>query len=211
MSGITEIEGVAAPIMLDNIDTDMLCPAQFLHTIDKVGLGKCLFYEFRHKADGSLEEDFILNKPAYQNASILIAGKNFGSGSSREHAAWAVKGFGIRCVIARDFADIFRINAQKNGILLISLDQEIVEALARDAERGANARFTINLLEQKIRRPDGDEVPFTIDPFQREYLLKGMTDVDELGKLAGTIIEYETRQKAAEPWLWANLQAVPLA
>ena len=202
MKGFTQIEGVAASLPWDNIDTDMLCPAQFLHTISKAELGKCLFYEFRHNADGSLAPDFVLNRPAYRNAKILIAGKNFGSGSSREHAAWAVKDFGIRCVIARDFADIFYINALKNGILCVSLSQKELDVLMRDAEQGANAVFTVDLASQKIIRPDGQAVEFEIDPFRKDYLLQGRADVDEFAKMRTAINSFEAKHRASQPWLW---------
>jgi 3-isopropylmalate/(R)-2-methylmalate dehydratase small subunit len=202
MTGFTREKGIAAPLPIDNIDTDMLCPAQFLYTINKTGLGEYLFYEMRRKADGSPVPDFVLNRVPYRKASILIAGENFGSGSSREHAAWALTDFGIRCVIARNFADIFYMNALKNGILLVSLEQAHIDALLEDAGNAGNPVVTVDLVEQKITRPNGQTIEFSIDPFRREYLLNGLTDVGELDKMRTGIEAYEAKQRAAKPWLF---------
>src|SRR5213595_3541283 len=158
MEKFTTLEGVAAPLKIINVDTDMVIPKQYLKTIKRTGLGKGLFSEQRYKDDGGENPDFILNKPAYRNAKVLVAGDNFGCGSSREHAPWALLDFGIRCVIAPSFADIFYNNCFKNGILPIALPKEIVEALMEDATKGANAVMTIDLESETITRPDGEKV-----------------------------------------------------
>src|SRR5271163_374518 len=158
MEKFTTLEGVAAPLKIINVDTDMVIPKQYLKTIKRTGLGKGLFSEQRYKDDGSENPDFVLNKPAYRSAKVLVAGDNFGCGSSREHAPWALLDFGIRCVIAPSFADIFYNNCFKNGILPIKLPKEIVDELMEDAEKGANATMTIDLEEQTISRPDGEKV-----------------------------------------------------
>jgi 3-isopropylmalate/(R)-2-methylmalate dehydratase small subunit len=202
MTGFIKETGVAAPLPIDNIDTDMLCPAQFLYTINKTGLGEYLFHEMRRKADGSLVADFVLNREPYRKASFLVAGENFGSGSSREHAAWALTDFGIRCVIARSFADIFYMNALKNGILLVSLEQPQLDLLLADAANAANPVLTVDLAEQAITRPGGGRIEFSIDPFRRDYLLNGLTDVGELDKMRTGIEAYEAKQRAAKPWLF---------
>jgi 3-isopropylmalate/(R)-2-methylmalate dehydratase small subunit len=202
MTGFTREAGVAAPLPIDNIDTDMLCPAQFLYTINKTGLGEFLFHEMRRKADGSLVPDFVLNREPYRKATIIVAGENFGSGSSREHAAWALTDFGIRCVIARSFADIFYMNALKNGILLVSLEQPQIDVLMKDAANAANPVLTVDLAAQKITRANGESIGFSIDPFRRDYLLNGLTDVGELDKMRSDIQSYEARQRAAKPWLF---------
>jgi 3-isopropylmalate/(R)-2-methylmalate dehydratase small subunit len=202
MTGFTREMGIAAPLPIDNIDTDMLCPAQFLYTVNKTGLGDFLFYEMRRHADGSPVPGFVLNREPYRKATILVAGENFGSGSSREHAAWALTGFGIRCVIARNFADIFYMNALKNGILLVSLEQPQIDALLEDASNAANPVLTVDLAECRITRPNGETIEFSIDPFRREYLLNGLTDVGELGKMRSGIEAYEAKQRAAKPWLF---------
>lgn len=202
MTGLTKVQGVAAPLPIDNIDTDMLCPAQFLYTVNKTGLGEHLFYEMRRNGDGSLVPDFILNRAPYTTASILIAGENFGSGSSREHAAWALKDFGIRCVIAPDFADIFYINALKNGILLVGLEQQQIDLLLEDASDAMNPVLTVDLVDNTITRPGGGRISFSIDPFRRDYLLNGLTDIGELDKMRSSVESYEARQRTARPWLF---------
>ena len=175
MDKFTTLTGVAAPLPLVNVDTDMIIPKQYLKTIQRTGLGKGLFDEMRYLDDGSENPDFVLNKPAYRNAEILVAGENFGCGSSREHAPWALLDFGIRCVIAPSFADIFYNNCFKNGILPVVLPQEDVDRLMDDAGRGANAVVTVDLESQTIAGPDGGTVAFEIDPHRRRCLLKGST------------------------------------
>ena len=170
MDKFTTLEGVAAPLKIINVDTDMVIPKQYLKTIKRTGLGKGLFAEQRYKDDGSENPDFILNKPAYRNAKILVAGDNFGCGSSREHAPWALLDFGIRCVISTSFGDIFYNNCFKNGILPIRVSQDDLDKLFDDAERGANATLTIDLANQEIRGPDGGTVKFEIDPFRKHCL-----------------------------------------
>src|SRR6184192_1507601 len=166
MEKFTVLDGVAAPLKMTNVDTDRIIPKQYLKTIKRTGLGKGLFAEMRYNADGSENPDFVLNKPAYRRAKILVTGENFGCGSSREHAPWALLDFGIRCVIASSFADIFYNNCFKNGILPIKLPQQIVDQLMDDAKKGANARLTVDLQQQTIERPDGEKIHFEIDAFR---------------------------------------------
>ena len=177
MQKFTTLTGVAAPLPMINVDTDKIIPKQYLKTIERTGLGKALFDEMRHNPDGSENPDFVLNQPAYRKAQILVAGENFGCGSSREHAPWALLDFGIRCVISESFADIFYNNCFKNGILPIKVPQSVVDALMEDARKGANARLTIDLERQVIVRPDGEEVHFDLDPFRKHCLLNGLDDV----------------------------------
>ena len=177
MEPFKKLEGVAAPLNMINVDTDMIIPKQYLKTIHRTGLGKALFDEMRHNPDGSEKPDFVLNKPAYRKAQILVAGDNFGCGSSREHAPWALLDFGIRCVISTSFGDIFYNNCFKNGILPIRVSQEDLDKLFDDAERGANATLSIDLASQEIRGPDGGTVKFEIDPFRKYVLLKGLDDI----------------------------------
>ena len=177
MEKFTTLEGVAAPLRVINVDTDMIIPKQYLKTIKRTGLGKGLFSEKRYKDDGSENPDFVLNKPAYRKAKILVAGDNFGCGSSREHAPWALADFGIRCVISTSFGDIFYNNSFKNGLLPIRVSPEDLEKLFEDAERGANATLTIDLEKQEIRGPDGGVVKFEIDPFRKHCLLNGLDDI----------------------------------
>ena len=177
MDKFDHLTGVAAPLNMINVDTDMIIPKQFLKTIKRTGLGKSLFFEMRFKDDGSEVEDFVLNRPAYRDSTIMVAGDNFGCGSSREHAPWALSDFGIKCVIAPNFADIFYNNCFKNGILPIKLPQEDVDKLMEDAERGANATLTIDLEAQTITGPDGGSISFEIDPFKKKCLLEGLDDV----------------------------------
>ena len=201
MDKFTLLEGVAAPLKIINVDTDMIIPKQYLKTIKRTGLGKGLFSEQRYKDDGSENPDFILNKPAYRGAKVLVAGDNFGCGSSREHAPWALLDFGITCVIATSFADIFYNNCFKNGILPIKLPQEDVDKLMDDAERGANAVVTVDLEKQEIRGPDGGCVKFDIDPFQKHCLLNGLDHVGLTMEKTAAIDSFEAKQRASQPWL----------
>ena len=201
MEKFTELTGVAAPLPIINIDTDMIIPKQYLKTIKRTGLGKGLFSEKRYRDDGSENPDFVLNKPAYRQAKILVAGENFGCGSSREHAPWALLDFGIRCVISTSFADIFYNNCFKNGILPIKLPQEDVDKLMDDASRGANAVVTIDLAKQEITGPDGGCIKFDIDPFRKHLLLNGLDDVGLTMQKESKIAAFEAKRQAATPWL----------
>ena len=203
MDKFTVLEGVAAPLKMINVDTDMIIPKQFLKTIVRTGLGKSLFFEIRYDTEGNEIPDFVLNKPQYRNAKILVAGANFGCGSSREHAPWALLDFGIRCVIAPDFADIFHNNCFKNGVLPVRLPREVCEKLMEDARLGANARITVDLERQVVVRPHGEEIPFTIDPLRRHLLLNGLDDIGQTLQHGAAIDRFEARQKAAQPWLYA--------
>ena len=200
MEKFTTLTGVAAPLPLINIDTDMIIPKQFLKTIQRTGLGKNLFDEMRYLDDGSENPDFVLNKPAYREAQILVAGDNFGCGSSREHAPWALLDFGIRVVIAPSFADIFFNNCFKNGILPIPLPQEQVDKLLDDAGRGSNAVLTVDLERQVINGPDGGEIAFEIDPFRKHCLLNGLDDIGLSLEKEDAIAAFEAKQAAQEPW-----------
>jgi 3-isopropylmalate/(R)-2-methylmalate dehydratase small subunit len=201
MDKFTTLTGVAAPLPMINVDTDKIIPKQYLKIVDRSGLGKALFDELRYKSDGSENPDFVLNQPAYRQAKILVAGENFGCGSSREHAPWALMDFGIRCVIAPSFADIFYSNSFKNGMLLIKLPQEIVNELMEDAKKGANARLTVDLASQTITRPDGGTVKFEIDPFLKDCLLNGLDDIGLTLKKESKIAAYEQKQRLTQPWL----------
>jgi len=201
MQKFTTLEGVAAPIRQINVDTDMIIPKQYLKTIKRTGLGKGLFSEQRYKDDGSENPDFVLNKPAYRNAKILVAGDNFGCGSSREHAPWALQDFGIRCVISTSFGDIFYNNCFKNGMLPIRVSPEDLEKLFDDADRGANATLTIDLEKQEIRGPDGGVVKFEIDPFRKHCLLNGLDDIGLTQQKQSKIASYEQKAAAARPWV----------
>ena len=200
MQNFTTLTGVAAPLPMINIDTDMIIPKQYLKTIKRTGLGEGLFSELRYNADGTENPDFVLNKPAYRDAQILVAGDNFGCGSSREHAPWALLDKGIRCVISTSFADIFYNNCFKNGILPIVVSPEDQAKLLDDAERGANARLTIDLAAQEIRGPDGGVVKFDIDPFRKRCLLEGLDDIGLTMEKSGEIADYETRLASERPW-----------
>jgi len=200
MDKFTKLTGVAAPLPLINVDTDMIIPKQFLKTIQRSGLGKNLFDEMRYDADGNEVEDFVLNKPAYREAAILVAGENFGCGSSREHAPWALLDFGIRCVVAPSFADIFYNNCFKNGILPIALPQEEVDKLMDDAERGANAIVSIDLENQVITGPDGGSIGFEVDAFRKHCLLNGLDDIGLTMEKAEAIDAFEAAYHAREPW-----------
>ncbi len=201
MDKFTTLTGVAAPMDMINIDTDMVIPKQYLTTIERAGLGKGLFFEMRYDADGNEVEDFALNKPAYRDAKILVAGENFGCGSSREHAPWALLDFGIRCVIAPSFADIFYNNCFKNGILPIILAPDDMKKIMDDAERGANATLTIDLESQTITGPDGGEIKFDLDAFKKHCLLNGLDDISLTMENSAKIDDFEEKHSAAQPWL----------
>jgi 3-isopropylmalate/(R)-2-methylmalate dehydratase small subunit len=201
MDKFTELTGVAAPMPLINIDTDMLIPKLFSKTIKRTGLGKHLFDEMRYKEDGSEIPDFVLNQPAYRQSQIIVAGENFGCGSSREHAPWALLDFGIRCVIAPSFADIFFNNCFKNGILPIRLPQETVDQLMDDARNGANAKLTIDLEKQLITRPDGSTISFEVEAFRKHRLLNGLDDIGLTMQKGAAIDAYEAKLKLSQPWL----------
>ncbi len=206
MEKFTTLTGVAAPLPIVNVDTDMIIPKQFLKTIKRTGLKDGLFYEMRWSADGK-KLDFVLDKPAYQNAKIIVAGPNFGCGSSREHAPWALLDFGIRCVIAESFADIFYNNCFKNGILPIKLPREDIAKLMDDAERGANAVVTVDLVNQEIKGPDGGTVKFEIDAFRKKCLIEGMDDIGQTMQSGETIEGFEAQRKASQPWLVPSIAA----
>jgi 3-isopropylmalate/(R)-2-methylmalate dehydratase small subunit len=201
MEPFKTLEGIAAPLNMINVDTDMIIPKQFLKTIHRTGLGKALFDELRFNTDGSEKPDFVLNKPAWRKAQILVAGENFGCGSSREHAPWALLDFGIRCVIAPSFADIFYNNCFKNGILPIRLPQADVDKLMDDAERGSNARISIDLEKQEIRGPDGGMITFEVDAFRKQCLLNGWDDIGLTLKSEDKIAAYEKLHKMQAPWV----------
>ena len=201
MDKFTTLTGVAAPMPLVNIDTDMIIPKQYLKTIQRTGLGVALFSELRYDEDGSENEDFVLNKPAYRDAQILVAGDNFGCGSSREHAPWALLDYGIRCVISTSFADIFFNNCFKNGILPIVLPQEDVDKLMDDAGRGSNAVLTVDLESQTITGPDGGSIAFDVDPFRKHCLLNGLDDIGLTLENVGAIDAYEAKASADRPWI----------
>ena len=202
MEKFTTLRGVAAPMPMVNIDTDMIIPKNFLKTIKRTGLKDGLFYEMRWTADGQ-KKDFILDQPAYQDAKIIVAGPNFGCGSSREHAPWALLDFGIRCVISESFADIFYNNCFKNGILPIKVPKEIIDKLMDDASRGSNAIIEVDLEKQEIKGPDGGTVHFDIDPFRKRCLLEGLDDIGLTLEKKGEIDDFEGKQKDAQPWLYA--------
>jgi 3-isopropylmalate/(R)-2-methylmalate dehydratase small subunit len=200
MDKFTTLTGVAAPLEIMNVDTDMIIPKQYLKTIKRTGLGAGLFAEMRFRDDGSENPDFVLNKPAYRDAKILVAGDNFGCGSSREHAPWALLDFGIRCVISTSFADIFYNNCFNNGILPITVSPEDIEKLFDDARRGANATLTVDLERQEIRGPDGGVVTFDIEPARKEKLLKGLDDIGVTMEKTRSIASFEEKAGATRPW-----------
>jgi 3-isopropylmalate/(R)-2-methylmalate dehydratase small subunit len=207
MDKFTKLTGVAAPLPRVNVDTDAIIPKQYLKTIKRTGLKAGLFYEWRTNQDGSEKPDFVLNKPAYRNAKILVAGANFGCGSSREHAPWALLDFGIRCVIAPSFGDIFFNNCFKNGMLPIALPQAEVDKLMHDAEKGANATLSIDLEKQEITRPDGGVIKFDIDPFRKYCLVNGFDDIGLTLRQKDKIDTYEAERRRAMPWLDAGKAA----
>ena len=200
MDKFTTLTGVAAPMPITNVDTDMIIPKQYLKTIQRTGLGKGLFSEMRYNEDGSENPDFVLNKPAYRKAQILVAGDNFGCGSSREHAPWALLDYGIRCVISTSFADIFYNNCFKNGILPIVVSPEDLEKLMDDAERGSNATLTVDLDAMEIHGPDGGVVTFDLDEFKRHCLLNGLDDIGLTMEKAGQIDGFEKDLAERQPW-----------
>jgi len=200
MTPFTTLTSIAAPMPLVNIDTDMIIPKQFLKTIARTGLGRNLFDEMRYTLDGAEIPDFVLNQPAYRSAEILVAGDNFGCGSSREHAPWALLDFGIRCVIATSFADIFYNNCFKNGILPVVLPAEAVAALMADARRGANARMTVDLAAQTVTSSDGTSHSFDIDPHRKHCLINGLDDIGLTMEKAASINAYEARVGTLRPW-----------
>ena len=201
MEKFDKLTGIAAPMPLMNIDTDMIIPKQFLKTIKRSGLGADLFDEMRFNQDGSEIADFVLNQPAYREAEIIVAGDNFGCGSSREHAPWALLDFGVRCVISTSFADIFYNNCFKNGILPIALPQEAVDALMKDAEKGANARMTIDLEAQTVTSSDGESYSFEVDAFKKHCLMNGLDDIGLTMEKAASIDAFETQASQARPWV----------
>jgi 3-isopropylmalate/(R)-2-methylmalate dehydratase small subunit len=201
MEKFTKLEGVAAPLKMINVDTDMIIPADYLKTLKRTGLAKGLFSRIRKLADGSLDPDFALNKPAYKDAKILVAGDNFGCGSSREHAPWALLDAGIRCVISTQFGDIFYNNSFKNGLLPIKVSKEDLEKLFDDADRGANATLSIDLEKQEIRGPDGGVVKFEIDPHRKHCLLNGLDDIGQTNLKKAKVDAFEAKAKAERPWI----------
>jgi len=201
MEKFTSLTGVAAPLEITNADTDMIIPKQYLKTIKRTGLGKGLFAELRYLEDGSENPEFVLNKPAYRSTKILIAEDNFGCGSSREHAPWALLDFGIRCVISTGFADIFYNNCFKNGILPVTVSPENLAKIMDDAKRGANATLTVDLDAQEIRGPDGGIITFDIDPFRKQCLLHGLDDIGLTLQKASNIEAFEARASAERSWL----------
>ena len=201
MDKFTKLRGVAAPLNMINIDTDKLIPKQFLKTIKRTGLGKHLFNEMRFNEDGSEKQDFVLNKSAYREASIIVAGDNFGCGSSREHAPWALLDFGIKCVISTSFADIFYNNCFKNGILPIVVNKQQLDQLIDDAENGANAVLDVDLEAQEIMRPSGEKVTFEIDEFRKHCLINGLDDIGLTMEKDENIDNFEKRRAAEQPWV----------
>ena len=203
MDKFTTVTGVAAPLPAVNMDTDKIIPARFLKTIKRTGLGASLFNDQRFEADGSEKPDFVLNQAPYRDPRVLVVGDNFGCGSSREHAPWALIDHGIRVVIGTTFADIFFNNSFKNGLLLITLPQDQLDTLMADAGRGANAIFTVDLEAQEITRPDGEKMSFDIDPFRKHCLLNALDDIGLTLAKTAAIDAFETRQRAEKPWLYA--------
>ena len=201
MKKFEKLTAVAAPLPLINVDTDMIIPARFLKTIKRTGLGKGLFHTLRFDENGEERPDFVLNKTAYKNTKILIAGDNFGCGSSREHAPWALDDYGIRCVIASSFGDIFYNNSFKNGILPIKLPQEDIDNLMEGAERGANSTVTVDLESQEIIGPDGNVINFEIDAFKKHCLLHGLDDIGLTMEKEDKILAFEEKQKHTQPWI----------
>ena len=201
MEKFEKLTSVAAPLPIANVDTDMIIPARYLKTIKRTGLGEGLFANMRFNEDGSDNEEFVLNQPAYKDAQILVAGNNFGCGSSREHAPWALMDYGIKCVISTDFADIFYNNSFKNGMLLIKVGPEELDMLMDDAGRGANATVTVDLEAQEITGPDGGVIRFEIDSFKKHCLLNGLDDIGLTMEKEDKIASFEESHKAAQPWL----------
>lgn len=202
MDKFTKLDSPAAPMRMINIDTDRIIPKQFLKTIERSGLGKFLFNDMRYNDDGSDNPDFVLNQASYKGAEIIVAGDNFGCGSSREHAPWALLDFGIKCVISTSFADIFFNNCFKNGVLPIKVSPEELEELMGDAEKGGNARLTVDLESQTITRPDGSTVAFEVDPFRKHCLLEGLDDIGLTLQHDEAIDDFEAKQRSGQPWLY---------
>ncbi len=201
MDAFTTLTAVAAPLPLANVDTDKIIPARFLKTIKRTGLGVHLFDTLRYDPAGGERQDFVLNTEPYRHAEVLIAHENFGCGSSREHAPWALLDFGIRCVIAPSFADIFHTNCFKNGILPIALPREVCDRLMEDARMGGNARLTIDLARQVVVRPNGEEISFAIDAFRKHLLLNGLDEIGQTMQRAPAIDAYEARLRQQAPWM----------
>ena len=201
MKSMKELSGVAAPLPMMNVDTDMIIPKQYLKTISRDGLGKGLFHSMRYNDDGTDNPDFVLNKDTYKNAPLLIAGDNFGCGSSREHAAWALEDFGIRCVIAPSFSDIFYNNAFKNGMLLVKLPQEVIDNFTEQAEYGSNAIFSIDLEAQTLTAPDGSEHTFELDEFRKHCLLNGLDEIALTLEKESSIAGFEKNASDSHNWL----------
>jgi 3-isopropylmalate/(R)-2-methylmalate dehydratase small subunit len=201
MDKFEKLTGIAAPMPLVNIDTDMIIPKQFLKTIKRSGLGVNLFDEMRYDRQGNEIDDFVLNQPQYRETEILVAGDNFGCGSSREHAPWAIKDFGIRCVISTSFADIFYNNCFKNGILPIVLPEDAVKVLMKDAEKGSNARMTVDLETQTVTTSDGETFSFEVDAFKKHCLLEGLDDIGLTMEKAASIESFETQAATSRPWV----------
>ena len=206
MEKFTVVTGVAAPLPIVNLDTDKIFPAIYLKTIERTGLAKWLFDEIRFLPDRSENPDFVLNQAAYRNAKILIGAENFGCGSSREHAPWALLDFGIRCIVAPSFADIFYNNCFKNGILPIALPKEVVDELMKDAEKGANAVMTVDLEAQAITRPDGEQVHFELEPFRKHCLLNGLDDIGFTEAKNADISAYEQKARMERGWQFGLTQ-----
>ncbi len=200
MQKFTTLTGIAAYLPMINVDTDMIIPKQYLKTIKRTGLGRGLFAELRYDEKGTPLPEFVLHKPPYHQANILITGENFGCGSSREHAPWALLDFGIRCIIAPSFADIFYNNCFKNGILPITLPQHEIDKLIDDSSRGHNATLTVDLEAQEIRGPDGRVIKFDIDPFRKRCLMEGLDDIGLTLEKADAIEDFEQEARAARPW-----------
>ena len=201
MEKFNSLTGVAAPLPLINTDTDMIIPKQFLKTIKRTGLGVNLFSEMRYKDDGSEKPDFILNQKAYRDTQVLVAGENFGCGSSREHAPWAINDFGIKCIVAPSFADIFYNNCYKNGILPIVLPPEEVDVLMKDAEKGSNARISIDLETQTVTSSEGVAFNFKVDPFRKHCLMNGLDDIDLTLEKQASIQNFEQQAAVSRPWV----------
>ena len=201
MEKFEKLSGIAAPLPIINVDTDMIIPKQFLKTIKRSGLGVNLFDEMRYDDNGAEIPDFVLNRPQYREAQILIAGDNFGCGSSREHAPWAIKDFGIRCIIAPSFADIFHSNCFKNGILPIALPKDQVDLLMREAEKGANARIEVDLEAQTVTTPEGEVLPFEVDAFKKHCLLEGLDDIGLTLARSEAIDAFEAAAAQERPWV----------
>ena len=201
MDKFTVLTAIAAPLPQENIDTDKIIPARFLKTTKRSGLGVHAFDSMRYNADGSENPDFVLNQTPYRKSQILITHDNLGCGSSREHAPWALLDFGIRCVIAPSFADIFFNNCFKNGILPIALPRAVCDELMADARMGENSRITIDLARQVVVRPDGSEIPFEVDPLRKHLLLEGLDDIGQTLQHEAAIETFETRRRHDEPWM----------